>query len=107
MSSPNPRAQILTRLIAWLDVLFAVRFSSSIFAGFDNIRDDAGCRVSNSSPMLKRFNDVIAGWLQKFTEVSAAKLTSILRYICATAQLPTPPSPSTTEPSPAGRSGVC
>ncbi|POM78382.1 Hypothetical protein PHPALM_4091 [Phytophthora palmivora] len=48
LSSRNPRAQVVIRLLSWWETSFQLLFSASHIAGVDNTRADAGSRIAPS-----------------------------------------------------------
>ncbi|POM78809.1 LOW QUALITY PROTEIN: Hypothetical protein PHPALM_3620 [Phytophthora palmivora] len=55
LSSRNPRAQVIIRLLNWWETSFQLRFSASHIAGVDNTRADAGSRIAANSSFATRF----------------------------------------------------
>ncbi|OWZ02690.1 hypothetical protein PHMEG_00025709 [Phytophthora megakarya] len=97
LSSRNPRAQVIIRLLCWWETSYRLRFSASHIAGIDNTRADAGSRISANPSFAAKFASLTSGWTQVSPTVDIQGLTAIWQRISERIPLASPHLPSTAE----------
>ncbi|OWZ14911.1 hypothetical protein PHMEG_00011525 [Phytophthora megakarya] len=90
LSSRNPRAQVLVRLLSWWETAYRLQFSASHVAGVDNVRNDAGSLLSANQSYATLFSSLTSGWTQDPATVDVQGLADIWRHISELTLLPTP-----------------
>lgn len=95
LSSPNPRAQTIIRLLSIWETTMGLRISSSHIAGEDNVIADAGSRSSNDAQLAELFTNKTRDWLQVSPAISVKDLEKHWQRICELTPLRTPRSTST------------
>ena len=98
LSSRNPRAQVIIRLLGYWEDHYGLRFSSSHIAGAENIVADAGSRSAASPTHNKLFRSLTRSWTQVPHQLTPECFSNLWRNITASAPSLHPPSPSTRHP---------
>ncbi|OWZ06187.1 hypothetical protein PHMEG_00021593 [Phytophthora megakarya] len=77
LSSRNPRAQVIIRLLSWWETSLPLRYSASNVSGVNNSRADAGSRLSANPSFETLFALLTSGWTQASPKLDVQGLINI------------------------------